>query len=156
MVLGAMAVDDPRQDGRMRLDLGILRNQDPAAEDQFQRLRSAGLHSRRPHRSAVVEHVFEFVEVERLQIPLPVALGAVAFEQHDRQIRNLRHLPGAAGGRGLVRVEPFVIVDTEQTPAEFNLRRFAGSGRAGVFEKGPRILFQPDLLGEQRAEPPGQ
>ena len=137
-------------------DFVVLAHQQTAAENilpQFKPIRESRNRARR--RSEVVK-LFQAVEIETFGFP-GIAHHAVRFQQHDRQIRVLRHQPEKTDVRILVRVEPLLILDyAGHFPQQPEQRRFAGAAFAGELHETPRGLPFAQLLCEQGSRPPAE
>jgi hypothetical protein len=83
-------------------------------------------------------------------------LAAVALDQHDRQVAHFAQVARHGGGRGLGRVEAFVVLAAQQLPEELDQRGLAGAGQPVHFEEREALHFGADLLGKQRSEEEAQ
>ena len=99
-------------------DAFVLHQVDAAQEGRFFGFETARLAANAARAAAVVENQ-QFVRVEAARVTF-AAIVAAAFDQADRQVRNLDHRAREEGRRGLVRVEAFISDAAKQLPKEFD------------------------------------
>ncbi len=132
----------------------VLRDQQGAAERRFAGVVAVVLHTGGADAAAVVGGL-EFVPVEVLHRRAFLLL-ALGLDQHHRQVAHLGEVARPAGRGRLGRVEALVFGTAGQFPEQLHQRGLARAGLTDQLQEQVGLVQLADLLGVQRAQPPGQ